>query len=148
MPHREGENIESVMLETYPKINAKYENEELSLKWSRLIKVKEEVSKKLEIARANKDIGLSLEAKVTLFAENEEYQFLKGKEEVLKEIFIVSDVQIFENRRNEDSEVAIGIKVEKAKGEKCERCWMYSETVGENSEYPTLCERCRDNLSE
>ena len=47
MPHREGENIESVMLETYPKINAKYENEELSLKWSRLIKVKEEVSKKL-----------------------------------------------------------------------------------------------------
>ncbi len=148
MPHREGENVESVMLETYPKINAKYENEELSLKWSRLIKVKEEVSKKLEIARANKDIGLSLEAKVTLFAENEEYQFLKGKEEVLKEIFIVSDVQIFENRRNEDSEVAIGIKVEKAKGEKCERCWMYSETVGENSEYPTLCERCRDNLSE
>jgi len=37
--------------------------------------------------------------------------------------------------------------VEKAKGEKCERCWMYSETVGQNSEYPTLCERCRDNLN-
>ena len=146
MPHKEGENLESVMLESYPKINAKYENEELVLKWAKLIKIKEEVAKKLEIARANKEIGLSLEAKVTLFAENDEYNFLKGKEELLKEIFIVSDVKIFENRRNEDTEVSIGIKVEKADGQKCERCWMYSETVGENSEYPTLCERCRDNL--
>ena len=71
---------------------------------------------------------------------------IKGKENLLKEIFIVSDVHIYENRRNEDEEVAIGIKVEKASGEKCERCWMYSDTVGESSEYPTLCERCRDNL--
>ena len=135
------------MLENYPKVNAKYENEELSLRWSKLIKIKEEVAKKLEIARANKDIGLSLEAKVTLFAEGDEYEFIKGKEELLKEILIVSDVEIRENRRNEDTEVSIGVKVEKAKGEKCERCWMYSETVGENSEYPTLCERCRDNLN-
>ncbi len=146
MPHRKGESTESVMLENYPKINAKYENEELLLKWTKLIKIKEEVAKKLEVARANKDIGLSLEAKVTIFAENDEYDFLKGKEELLKEIFIVSNVKIYENRRNEDSEVSMGIKVEKADGEKCERCWMYSETVGENAEYPTLCERCRDNL--
>ena len=146
MPHKKGENTESVMLEYYPKINAKYENEALSLKWAKLIKIKEEVAKKLEVARANKEIGLSLEAKVTLFAEGDEYEFIKGKENLLKEIFIVSDVHIYENRRNEDEEVAIGIKVEKATGEKCERCWMYSDTVGESSEYPTLCERCRDNL--
>ena len=147
MPHKEGEVFESVMLTNYPKVNAKYENEELALRWSKLIKIKEEVAKKLEIARANKDIGLSLEAKITLFAEGDEYIFIKGKEELLKEILIVSDVEIRENRRNEDTEVAIGVKVEKAKGEKCERCWMYSDTVGENSEYPTLCERCRDNLN-
>ncbi len=147
MPHKKGENLESVMLEYYPKPNPKYDNDTLSLKWEKLIRVKDEVSKKLEIARANKDIGLSLEAKVTLFAENDEYEFLKGKEELLKEIFIVSDVELHENRRNEDSEVPIGIKVERAKGEKCERCWMYSETVGESAEHPTLCERCRDNLS-
>ena len=42
--------------------------------------------------------------------------------------------------------VFVGIKVEKATGEKCERCWMYSETVGDSQEYPTLCERCRDNI--
>ena len=45
-----------------------------------------------------------------------------------------------------DAEVAIGVKVERAEGEKCERCWMYSTTVGESAEHPTLCERCRDNL--
>ena len=134
------------MMESYPKVNAKYENKELSLKWTKLIKLKEEVAKKLEIARADKEIGLSLEAKVTLFAEGDEYNFIKGKEELLKEIFIVSDVIINENRRNEDKEVAIGIKIERADGEKCERCWMYSTTVGESAEYPTLCERCRDNL--
>ncbi len=146
MPHKKGENSESVMMESYPKVNAKYENKELSLKWTKLIKLKEEVAKKLEIARADKEIGLSLEAKVTLFAEGDEYNFIKGKEELLKEIFIVSDVIINENRRNEDKEVAIGIKIERADGEKCERCWMYSTTVGESAEYPTLCERCRDNL--
>ena len=148
MPHREGENKESVMLDYYPKAKPEYDNKEIEYKWEKLIRLKDEVSKKLEIARSNKDIGLSLEAKVTLFAEGEEYEFIKGKEELLKEIFIVSNVEIRENRRNEDEEVGVGVKVDKAPGEKCERCWMYSETVGESSEYPTLCERCRDNLVE
>ena len=148
MPHREGENKESVMLDYYPKAKPEYDNKEIEYKWEKLIRLKDEVSKKLEIARSNKDIGLSLEAKVTLFAEGEEYEFIKGKEELLKEIFIVSKVEIRENRRNEDEEVGVGVKVDKAPGEKCERCWMYSETVGESSEYPTLCERCRDNLVE
>jgi isoleucyl-tRNA synthetase len=111
-----------------------------------LIKVKEAVSKKLEEARANKEIGLSLEAKVMLFAEGEEYEFLKANEAILAEIFIVSAVEIKENRRNEDEEVGLGVKVEKASGEKCERCWMYSETVGEDKENPTICHRCSENL--
>ncbi len=146
MPHKNGENTESVMLDYYPKVNAKYENEAISLKWDKLIKIKNEVAKKLELARANKEIGLSLEAKVTLFVEGDEYAFIKDQKDLLKEIFIVSDVEITENRRNEDAEVSVGVKVERASGEKCERCWMYSETVGESQDYPTLCERCRDNL--
>ena len=146
MPHRDGENTESVMLEYYPKVNPVYENEALGLKWERLIKVKDEVAKKLEVARANKEIGLSLAAKVTLFVEGDEFEFLKGQEELLKEIFIVSDVEICANRRNADEEVAIGVKVETAEGEKCERCWMISKTVGENPEHPTICHRCAENI--
>ena len=146
MPHRKDENAESVMLNYYPKVNSKYENEALVLKWTKLIKVKEVVSKKLEEARASKEIGLSLEAKVFLFAEGDEYDFLKENEDLLKEIFIVSDVELKDNRRNEDSEVALGVKVVKAPGEKCERCWMYSETVGEDKENPTICHKCSENL--
>ena len=146
MPHRAGENTESVMLEYYPKVNPMYENEALGLKWERLIKVKDEVAKKLEVARANKEIGLSLAAKVTLFVEGDEYELLKGQEELLKEIFIVSDVEICQNRRNADEEVSIGVKVETAEGEKCERCWMISKTVGQNPEHPTICHRCAENI--
>lgn len=146
MPHRAGENTESVMLEYYPKVNPSYENEAIALKWEKLIKIKDEVAKKLEVARANKEIGLSLAAKVTLFVEGDEYEFLKGEEELLKEIFIVSDVEIQENRRNADEEVSIGVKVEVAEGEKCERCWMISKTVGQDPEHPTICHRCAENI--
>ena len=146
MPHKKGENTESVMLEFYPKANEKYEDDALEAKWAKYIALKDEVAKKLELARANKELGLSLEAKVTLYCEGEEYEFLKGKEELLKQILIVSDVEINENRRNEDKEVPIGVRISKAEGEKCERCWNYSKTVGESAEYPTLCERCRDNI--
>ena len=100
----------------------------------------------LQIIEELKARGIPESQIIYLNFEYEEYDFIKGKEGLLKEIFIVSDVEIHENRRNEDSEVAIGVKVERAEGEKCERCWMYSNTVGESAEYPTLCERCRDNL--
>ena len=43
-------------------------------------------------------------------------------------------------------EIKLGVKVEQAPGEKCERCWMYSETVGEDKENPTICHRCSENL--
>ena len=146
MPHTKDDNLESVMLNYYPKVKAEYDNPEIETKWNKLINVKNEIAKKLEVARANKEIGLSLEAKVTLFAEGEEYRFLYGKEELLKEICIVSDVEVCENRRNEDLEVPFGIKVEKAEGEKCARCWMYSKTVGLNKTHPTVCSRCAENL--
>ena len=146
MPHKKGENTESVMLEYYPKANEKYDDKDLTARWEKIISVKEIVAKKLEELRADKTIGLSLEAKVTLYADGSDYEFLKDKVELLKDVLIVSGVTVEENRRNEDKEVAIGVKIEKADGEKCERCWMYSTTVGENHEHPTLCERCRDNL--
>ena len=146
MPHRNNENAESVMLNYYPKINEEYNNEELLLKWEKLISIKDLISKQLEISRAKKEIGLALEAKVCLFVEGAEYEFLKGKEELLKEICLVSEVVLTDNRRNEDTDVPIGIQVSKADGRKCERCWMYSITVGIDKIHPTICKRCSDNL--
>ena len=61
--------------------------------------------------------------------------------------FIVSGIEIVKNSRKAEEE-NIGIKVEVAKGEKCERCWMYSETVGQDKENPTICARCSKELKE
>ena len=140
MPHKNGENTESVMLETWPKENEIYENKDLEEKWNKIIKIKNEVSKNLEIARENKIIGHSLNAKVIIKAKDEDYNFLKDKEDLLATVFIVSKVIIQKNEKD------TLVEVEMADGKKCERCWIYSETVGEDNENPNICHKCSEAL--
>ena len=144
MNHRNNEKVESVMLTKYPEANEKWDNKEIEEKWDKIIDLKEEVSKKLEEARMEKIIGHSLNAKVTLYATEDKYKELNENKELLQQVFIVSKVEVENSMREEDPE--IGIKVEMADGEKCERCWMYSDTVGKNHEHPTICSRCASNL--
>ena len=98
----------------------------------------EDVAKKLEEARSAKTIGHSLNAKVIMSAKDEEYRFLQENKELLMTVFIVSGLEVVEGESD--------IKVEVADGEKCERCWMYSTTVGEDEENPTICSRCSEAL--
>lgn len=144
MNKSKNEKVESVMLTTYPEVNSQYENEELRAKWEKIVKIKEIVSKKLEEARAEKIIGHSLNAKVTLFAEGDLYKFIKENKELLQTVFIISNLEVEENQRS--NEEKLGVKIEQAGGEKCERCWMYSTTVGEDKENPTICHRCSEAL--
>lgn len=146
MNKSKNEKVESVMLTTYPEVNSQYENEELRAKWEKIVKIKEIVSKKLEEARAEKIIGHSLNAKVTLFAEGDLYKFIKENKELLQTVFIISNLEVEENQRS--NEEKLGVKIEQAEGEKCERCWMYSTTVGEDKENPTICHRCSEALKE
>ena len=138
MKHRDGENTESVMLEFYPEVNPKFENKELEAKWDKILKLKEDVAKVLEEARAAKTIGHSLNAKVILSAEGEDYKFLCDNKDLLETVFIVSGLELVNGKAD--------IKVEVAEGEKCERCWKYSPTVGLNPEHPTICQRCSEAL--
>lgn len=144
MPHTKKEQVESVMLTILPEVNEKYENKQLEEKWNHILELKELVSKELELARSNKTIGHSLNAKVTLFANEKEYDFLKENQELLKTVLIVSDLEVQPNARKDETK--IGVKVEVAEGKKCERCWKYSVTVGENTNYPTLCHDCSEAL--
>ena len=144
MNKSKNEKVESVMLTTYPEVNSQYENEELRAKWEKIVKIKEIVSKKLEEARAEKIIGHSLNAKVTLFAEGDLYKFIKENKELLQTVFIISNLEVEENQRS--NEEKLGVKIEQAEGEKCERCWMYSTTVGEDKENTTICHRCSEVL--
>ncbi len=144
MKHTKQEQFESVMMSSYPKVKEEYEDQELAEKWEKIVELKVLVAKKLEEARAEKVIGHSLNAKITLYADGKEYDFLKSVEPMLETVFIVSALAIEKNSRKEDEKV--GVKVEVAPGQKCERCWMYSETVGEDKEHPTICHRCSENL--
>ena len=140
MPHTENENVESVMLTYYPEVNPEYEDKDLEAKWNKIITLKENVAKKLEEARAAKVIGHSLNAKVIISAkaDSEELAFLKENISLLMTVFIVSGLEIVEGEPD--------IRVEIADGEKCERCWMYSVTVGDDKENPTICHRCSEAL--
>jgi len=140
IPHRKSDNPESIQLNSWPAVNPEYENPELEKKWNRLIEIRDDVLKALENARNEKLIGASLEAEIRLKASGDNYDFLAENKELLAMIFIVSDVVI----EDDPSATEIEITVARAEGEKCERCWVYSTTVGRNEKHPTLCSRCAE----
>lgn len=142
LPHRENDNPESIQLNSWPEANEAYDNQLLKEKWDHLIKVRDEVLKALENARNEKIIGSSLEASVTLKASGAELDFLSENLEILPMVFIVSDVNV----EADGSAKEIEIDVKKASGEKCERCWIYSKSVGKDPKHPALCSRCSNVL--
>ena len=113
-------------------------------KWSRIRTIRDDVNKALEDARAAKTIGKSLEAQLRLRCSGELYSFLKENEAILKDVFIVSKVILEDEAPAQSSGAVEGLQVlvEKAQGQKCERCWVYSDDVGSDPEHPTLCARC------
>jgi isoleucyl-tRNA synthetase len=120
--------------------------------WERLLAVREEVLKALEPIRAAKIISSGLEARVTLSASGELSDLLRKYAPFLPALFIVSQVEIADSALERASAAGaiegFEIRVERAKGTKCERCWNYSTHVGESREHPTLCERCVAALAE
>lgn len=114
---------------------------ELDARWERIFEIRDEVLRSLESARGEKLIGSSLEAKVILTTDAETTRFLLDYYEQLRHIFIVSQVEVHEGD-------TFAVRIEKADGEKCERCWNYSTKVGESNRFPTCCERCSAALEE
>jgi isoleucyl-tRNA synthetase len=123
--------------------------------WARLAQVRSAVLVALEQARAAKTIGGGLEAKVKLHAGAEAkglQTLLEDRRQSLPGLFIVSQVEI--DSAAPAAAVAsetlpgLSIKIERADGKKCDRCWNYSIHVGENARYPTVCERCTVALAE
>lgn len=105
-------------------------------KWEKILEFKDEVNLKLESMRKNKEIGHSLDSKVTIGAKYKHTDILKHLSETeLSELLIVSQVGYGDGD---------GLTVEVAGGHKCERCWNYKADVGTNTEHTTLCVRCAD----
>jgi isoleucyl-tRNA synthetase len=144
-----GARSESVHLERFPEVPLEWLDDTLKREWDRLLEVRREVAKALETARAQKLIGSGLEARVRIASAPEDLPgLLRTKHELLPTLFIVSRVDL-EPRAGrasvhyESQDIpGLVIDVDRAPGEKCERCWTRSEEVGRDRAHPTLCARC------
>ena len=143
MPHYSTDDVRNVVLNDFPVASGKVDAEFIA-RWEKIHTVRDDVKKALEVARTDKVIGASLEGAVTLYATGDNLAFIKSCEDILATVFIVSSVEIVEGDGGEHKgDSGIGVTVTHAEGEKCERCWSFSKSVGEDSEHPTLCARCR-----
>jgi len=138
---------ESVHLSKWIEANPEYLNEELAKKWDKIARLRREVNKKLEAERQTGLIGHSLDARVLLNIANDEYSFIKDyTENEVSDLFIVSQVKFVNDSLAESEIEGISIGVEKAFGEKCERCWKYDEEVGHDHNHSDVCPRCASVL--
>ncbi len=142
MPHRGCDDSEHVVYNSMPEKTEVNCDDDFATKWDRIHDLRDTVKKSLETVIKEKTIRSSLEAAITLKASGEEYDFLKSIEKELTTIFIVSQVDIVNSNVAE-----LSVEVSKAKGDKCERCWSISESVGSDATHPTLCKRCADILN-
>lgn len=134
---------ESVHLADMPKVVEV--DQALLDKWRTFMNLRDDVNRALESARNEKVIGKSLEAKVTI-ASNDKFnasEFLTSFD-ALHQLFIVSQVKVVDKLDEQATAYEHGdIAIEHADGEKCERCWNYSEDLGVVDELTHLCPRCQ-----
>jgi isoleucyl-tRNA synthetase len=144
--HMPARRESSVHLAAFPALHPEWKDDTLVDRWERIMKVRTDVSKALELARVAKTIGHSLDAAVSIAAPAELLGFLKEYETELQSIFIVSKVTLVDEINGDcrDSENIAGLRIQvaAAPGDKCERCWCYSEELGSDGEHPAICPKC------
>ena len=136
---------ESVFMMPWPACKEEYIDEALESKWDNFIEIRSEITRVLEGARRAKTIGHSLDAKVELHATGEALAILRSVEGDLATLLIVSQAKLVEGLAGGVEATGredLKVTVQAAEGEKCERCWIYSDTVGKDAEHPTVCARC------
>ena len=148
MPKKEGDVAESIYLNDMPAFDESLTFAETTAHYNALFALRENVMKALELARAEKRIGKSLDAKVTVYTESDAaYALLESFKDELPTLFIVSQVEICKGAAPAgvviEEGAEIGALVEAAEGEKCDRCWNYSTNAVHDGEDGCLCPRCK-----
>lgn len=145
-----GQDRESIHLGRLPEVDEKLRDAALAEQWQAIKLVRSEVTKAMETARSEKVIGHSLDASVVVGLDDDLFALVAPYQDDLRSIFIVSEAKL--QRGDVDGGVrssdatGIVVKVSPASGKKCERCWVYDVSVGEQPEHPTICNRCFNSL--
>ncbi len=132
--HIPGRPAESVFLAGFPDRPRAADGDALEARYGKLLDVRAEVLKALEAARRDKLIGSGLEAMVTVAAEGEQLALLESARAELATLFIVSKVELARG--------TFEVKVARAPGTKCQRCWIWAEDVGADAAHPAVCGKC------
>ncbi len=151
IPHCAADHCESVFLNDMPAYDPALCFADVTEKWNRLFGMRDDVMKALELARTEKLVGKSLEAKITLYTKDQEMlELLRGFGKELNAVFIVSGVAVREETAPAEAHTeglsGVGVLVEMADGCKCDRCWSYSTEGEHTSDGGFLCARCREIL--
>ncbi len=150
MPHAAADNKQSIFLNDLPTYDAALIYDDAA-HWDHLFDLRDDVMKALELARAEKRIGKSLDAKLTIYTEKAETaELLRSFGDALKTVFIVSGIKIETGAAPEgafaETLSGIGVLVESADGCKCDRCWAYATEGKSDEEDGFLCARCLNIL--
>jgi isoleucyl-tRNA synthetase len=148
-----GERSESVFLETwYEGLSAMPDAEASRERWAKIQAVRSEVSKQLEALRKEGVIGSSLEADVTLYADDALVSVLQGLGDELRFVTLTSSASLAPMADKSADAVStelggLALLAAKSAAEKCPRCWHHRSDVGANAEHPELCGRCVENVA-
>ena len=143
-----GTEADYVQLTDMPNSREIKADNEILEKWSTFMEVRNDILKALEEARNEKVIGKSLEAAVVIKPNNTEIKDLLSTIPYLHQLLIVSHADVTETLEDGKAFEHVTVKVTKHNGETCERCWVVSDTVGDNDKHPSLCTRCADIVEE
>ncbi|HID98379.1 MAG TPA: isoleucine--tRNA ligase, partial [Thermodesulfobacteriaceae bacterium] len=154
--HLPGSRTESVFLAGFPDVPELQVDQAFRDDWKLIWDVRGEITKALEVAREEKRIGLALDARVLVGLPETLCSRMEGKEELLKTVTIVSQLEFagdmplkkMEHLWNSEDIEGLTVSVERATGEKCARCWQWSDDVGESTRWPDACGRCVSVLDE
>ncbi|OZU90394.1 isoleucine--tRNA ligase [Virgibacillus indicus] len=141
-----GTEAESVQLTDIPEPRKIVDLDEE--KWDHFMNVRNDIYKALEEARNEKIIGKSLEAKIVIVPKDEQTKDVLTSMDHLHQYLIVSEAAVSDGSTAAKEYKYADVAVEKHPGEKCERCWVASETVGEDTDHPELCSRCAEVVKE
>ena len=144
---------ESVQLAPWPAAHPEFVNGELAAKWTALLELRGEVTKALELSRRNKEIGNSLDAAVTVYADGTALELLQEVKADLPTYFIVSAVELVADVAQapagvfRSTELPLAVAVAASAKAKCERCWIHADVVAPSSDEGGLCRRCADVMA-
>lgn len=140
IPHVEEESVHLTNMPDRVEVDREFVD-----RWNTFMKLRDDVNRALEVARNEKVIGKSLEAKVVIGSKDnfDATSFLQQFAD-LQQLFITSQAEVVDHVEDGIPYQYGDIRIEHAHGEKCERCWNYSESLGSVGELNNLCPRCQE----